>query len=165
MRPVQVVHDILDFMVGDRIKVDKYEIFEDVMDTLEDRFEDIYGDEVAEEDLPIRIRHEQTDNIRQTLIDVDFDQDDVYEMTINISGDHVLLVVDNGPITGLNAAGPLREPCEDGQRPQRNAHSSTGAMTAAISASAGASSPAAHSASCSSPAPAAGRRRRSSPAR
>ena len=39
-----VVHDILDFMVGDRLKVDKYEIFEHVMDTLEDRFEDIYGD-------------------------------------------------------------------------------------------------------------------------
>ncbi len=91
-----VVHDILDFMVGDRLKVDKYEIFEHVMDTLEDRFEDIYGDKVAEEDLPIRIRHEQTDNVRQTFIDVDFDEDDVYDMTINIAGDHVLLVVDTG---------------------------------------------------------------------
>ena len=91
----QVVHDILDFMVGDRIKVSKYEIFKEVMDSLEDRFEDIYGNEVAKDDLPIRIRHEQTDNIRQTLIDVDFDQDQIYEMTINISGDHVLMVVDN----------------------------------------------------------------------
>jgi Ca2+-binding RTX toxin-like protein len=91
-----VVHDILDFMVGDRLKVDKYEIFEQVMDTLEDRFEDIYGDKVAEEDLPIRIRHEQIDDIRQTFIDVDFDEDDIYDMTINIAGDHVLLVVDTG---------------------------------------------------------------------
>ena len=91
----QVVHDILDFMVGDRIKVSKYEIFKEVIETLEDRFEDIYGEAVPREDLPIRIRHEQTDAIRQTLIDVDFDHDDVYEMTINISGDHVLLVVDN----------------------------------------------------------------------
>ena len=91
-----VVHDILDFMVGDRLKVDKYEIFEHVMDTLEDRFEDIYGDSVEQEDLPIRIRHEQTDNVRQTFIDVDFDEDDVYDMTINIAGDHVLLVVDTG---------------------------------------------------------------------
>ena len=91
----QVVHDILDFMVGDRIKVSKYEIFKEVIDTLEDRFEVIYGEEVDREDLPIRIRHEQTDTIKQTLIDVDFDHDDIYEMTINISGDHVLLVVDN----------------------------------------------------------------------
>ena len=92
----QIVHDILDFMVGDRIKVSKYEVFKEVMDTLEDRFEDIYGQKVDKEDLPIRIRHEQTDNVRQTFIDVDFDDDDVHDMTINIAGDHVLLVVDNG---------------------------------------------------------------------
>ena len=66
------------------------------MDTLEDRFEDIYGDERGGRGLPIRIRHEQTDNVRQTFIDVDFDRDDVYDMTINIAGDHVLLVVDTG---------------------------------------------------------------------
>ena len=83
-------------MVGDRIKVSKYEVFEEVMDTLEDRFEDIYGEKVDKDELPIRIRHEQTDNIRQTFIDVDFDEDDVHDMTINIAGDHVLLVVDNG---------------------------------------------------------------------
>lgn len=92
----QIVHDILDFMVGDRIKVSKYEIFEQVMDTLEDRFEDIYGEELDKDELPIRIRHEQTDNVRQTFIDVDLDNDDVHEMTINIAGNHVLLVVDNG---------------------------------------------------------------------
>ena len=92
----QIVHDILDFMVGDRIKVSKYEVFEEVMDTLEDRFEDIYGEKVDKDELPIRIRHEQTDNVRQTFIDVDFDDDDVHDMTINIAGNHVLLVVDNG---------------------------------------------------------------------
>jgi Ca2+-binding RTX toxin-like protein len=91
----QVVHDILDFMVGDRIKISKYEIFKEVMNSLEDRFEDIYGDAVNEDELPIRIRHEQTDQVRQTLIDVDFDRDDTYEMTINIIGDHVLMVVDH----------------------------------------------------------------------
>ncbi len=91
----QVVHDILDFMVGDRIQISKYEIFKEVMDSIEDRFEDIYGNQLAKDDLPIRIRHEQTDNIRQTLIDVDFDQDNIYDMTINISGDHILMVIDN----------------------------------------------------------------------
>ncbi len=65
------------------------------MNSLEDRFEDIYGDAVGEDELPIRIRHEQTDQVRQTLIDVDFDRDDTYEMTINITGDHVLMVVDH----------------------------------------------------------------------
>ncbi len=92
----QVVHEILDFMVGDRVQVSRYEVFEKVMDTLEDRFEDIYGADVAEEGLPIRIRHEGTDAIRQTFIDVDFDRDDVFDMSISIAGDRVLLVVDTG---------------------------------------------------------------------
>ena len=90
----QVVHDILDFMVGDRIRISQYSIVKEVMDSLEDRFEDLYGNQIDKDELPIRIRHEQTDDLQQTFIDADFDQDDTYELSIAISGNHILMVVE-----------------------------------------------------------------------
>jgi len=90
-----VVHQILDFMVGDRIDVSKYKIFEEVLDGIEDRFEDIYGDKADATPLPIRVRHEGTDELSQTLIEVDMDRDEHYEMTINLTGHHLLVIVEN----------------------------------------------------------------------
>lgn len=90
-----VVHQILDFMVGDRIDVSKYKIFEEVMDGLEDRFEEIYGDKADAEPLPIRVRHEGTDDMSRTFIEVDMDKDQHYEMTINLTGHHLLVIVEN----------------------------------------------------------------------
>lgn len=89
----QVIHEILDFMVGDRVKISQYEIFEEVVDTLEDRFENIYGD-VDDDDLPIRIRHERTDDMRTTYIEADMNRDDIYELTIKLEGNHMLTVVE-----------------------------------------------------------------------
>ncbi|ATU94437.1 calcium-binding protein [Phyllobacterium zundukense] len=91
----EVIHQILDFMVGDRIEMSRYEIFEDVIDSLEDRFEEAYGDQAAAQPLPIRVRHEGTDELEQTLIEVDMDRDDHYEMTINLSGHHMLMIIEN----------------------------------------------------------------------
>ncbi len=91
----EVVHQILDFMVGDRIDVSKYKIFEEVMDGLGDRFEDIYGEKADSEPLPIRVRHEGTDDMSRTFIEVDMDKDQHYEMTINLTGHHLLVIVEN----------------------------------------------------------------------
>ena len=96
----EVIHQILDFMVGDRIEMSKYEIFEEVLDTLEERFEDAYGEDADAQPLPIRIRHEGTDELEQTLIEVDMDRDQHYEMTINLSGHHMLMIVENPATTG-----------------------------------------------------------------
>lgn len=90
----QLVHQILDFMVGDRIKMSRYDIFDEVMDTLEDRFEDIYGND-DEDDLPIRIRHEQTDNTKTTYVEADFDRNEHYELSIKLDGHHMLIIVEN----------------------------------------------------------------------
>ncbi|MBY5720068.1 cadherin-like domain-containing protein [Rhizobium leguminosarum] len=90
-----LVHQILDFMVGDRIDVSKYKIFEEVMDGLEERFENIYGEKADAEALPIRVRHEGTDELSQTFIEVDMDKDQHYEMTINLTGHHLLVIVEN----------------------------------------------------------------------
>jgi Ca2+-binding RTX toxin-like protein len=90
-----VVHQILDFMVGDRIDVSKYKIFEDVMDGLQDHFEEVYGDKADADPLPIRVRHEGTDEMSRTFIEVDMDKDEYYEMTINLTGHHLLVIVEN----------------------------------------------------------------------
>ena len=91
----KVIHQILDFMVGDRIEMSRYEIFEDVIDSLEDRFEETYGDDADAQPLPIRVRHEGTDELQKTLIEVDMDRDEHYEMTINLTGHHMLMIVEN----------------------------------------------------------------------
>jgi len=89
-----VMHQILDFMVGDRIEMSRYQIFEEIVDNLEDHFEQIYGVDIDEEALPIRVRHEGTDEFGQTLIEIDGDNDQKYEMTINLSGHHLLMVIE-----------------------------------------------------------------------
>jgi len=90
-----IVQEIHDFEVGDRIKVSRYDIFKHVVDTLEDHFEDIYGESVDASDLPIRIQHERSDDLWTTIIEADFDGDQTYELTINIHGDHHVTVVEN----------------------------------------------------------------------
>ncbi len=82
----QLGYEIHEFMAGDRIRISRFEIFEKALDTLEDRFEDTYGDG-AEDDLPIRIRHERTDEYRKVLIEADLDGDARYELAVTIVGD------------------------------------------------------------------------------
>jgi hypothetical protein len=89
-----MVHHILDFMVGDRIETSSYRIFEQIADDLESHFEAVYGDTGDDDGLPIRVRHEGTHELSQTLIEIDTDNNNSYEMTINLSGHHMLVVID-----------------------------------------------------------------------
>ncbi len=91
----EVIHQILDFMVGDRIEMSKYRIFEEALDSLADRFEETYGEDLKVETLPIRVRHQATGDLEETLVEVDMDQDENFEMTINLSGHHLLMIVEN----------------------------------------------------------------------
>ena len=88
------MHEIVDFKVGDLIRMSKYDIFEEVYDGLEDRFEDIYGDGVDDDEVAIRYRNEQTDGIDRTIIEADLDNDDIYETTIALHGSYVLVIVE-----------------------------------------------------------------------
>ena len=90
----EMVHHILDFMVGDRIETSSYRIFEQIADDLESHFEAVYGDTGDDDGLPIRVRHEGTHELSQTLIEIDTDNNNSYEMTINLSGHHMLVVID-----------------------------------------------------------------------
>ena len=89
-----VMHEILDFEVGDRVRMSKYDLFEKVYDELEDRFGEIYGDDFDEDDVPIRYRHDRTDDLSRTIIEADFNDDDVWETTIALDGHRILIVVE-----------------------------------------------------------------------
>ncbi|CAN7347874.1 calcium-binding protein [Devosia sp. LjRoot3] len=84
----QLVHDILDFVVGDRIRVADYDISRKAARTEEERFEDFYEelDEGDREDLPIRVRYERYDDIDHSIIEADVDGDDVFEIAIRVDG-------------------------------------------------------------------------------
>jgi Ca2+-binding RTX toxin-like protein len=89
-----IAYEIVDFMVGDRIRISRYELFEEIMDSLEDRFEDIYGDDIDDDDLPIRITNSRTDEVRTTLIEADLNGDDIYELSISLHGDHQITITE-----------------------------------------------------------------------
>lgn len=88
-------HEITDFRHGDRVRISKYDLFEKVLDELEDDFERVYGFEVDEDDIHIRARHDVTDKAWRTIIEADVDRDGTYEMTINIAGQHVLVLLEH----------------------------------------------------------------------
>ena len=89
-----IAYEILDFMIGDRIRISRYDLFEEVMDSLEDRFEDIYGDDIDDEDLPIRITNARSDHVRTTLIEADLNGDDIYELAISLNGEHQITITE-----------------------------------------------------------------------
>lgn len=87
--------EILDFKVGDRIRMSKYDLFEKVFDKFEDEFEKIYGNDIDDDDVRIRYRHESDDERDRTVIEADFNRDDIYETTITLEGRHLLVIVEN----------------------------------------------------------------------
>jgi Ca2+-binding RTX toxin-like protein len=90
-----VVHEILDFKVGDLIRMSKYDIFEEVLAEMGDQLEEIYGRTVRSDAAAIRYRHEKTDEIDRTLIEADLDRDAVFETTIEVQGRHALIIVEH----------------------------------------------------------------------
>jgi len=92
--PVAANHIILDFAVGDRIHMSKYDIFERVLDRHEDQFEAIYGDDFEEDDIAIRYRHDRVDELSRTVIEADFNRDGIWETTVTIDGARMLVVIE-----------------------------------------------------------------------
>ena len=83
-----LVHEILDFVVGDRIRVADYDIAHADIRSAEERFEALY-DEVEqgfEDQLPIRVRYERYDDMDHTIIEADLNRNAVYEISINVHG-------------------------------------------------------------------------------
>jgi len=88
-------HMILDFNVGDRVRMSKYDIFEKVLDEIEERFEEIYGDDFEDDDMAIRYRHDRVDDISRTVIEADFNNDGVWETAVMIDGTRALVIIEH----------------------------------------------------------------------
>jgi hypothetical protein len=96
-------HHIQGFEVGDWVRMSKYDIFDNAVSAVEDAFHEVYGDNQAGADsqsmqdlvAPIRIRYESSNDVHNTFIDADLDQNGTYETTVQIDGDHHLQIVDN----------------------------------------------------------------------
>lgn len=85
----ELVHQIIDFMVGDRVMVEQFEISGTARNAAEDLFSRVYeGQANGGNDVPIRIRYERFDGMDHTIIDVDFDMNNEFEMSIDIYGHH-----------------------------------------------------------------------------
>ena len=93
----QLVHEILDFVVGDRIHVADYEISRRAERLEEQRFEQFYDDLDSGFDsaLPIRVTYAHYDDMDHTIIEADANRDDVYEIAIALHGISVPLNIDS----------------------------------------------------------------------
>jgi Ca2+-binding RTX toxin-like protein len=84
-----VRHVIEDFEVGDRVRLSIYDIFEqDEEDDLETRMGSL--DQMQDSQVPIRFR--SMDDGHKTQIEADFDNDNSFEITIELDGNHHLLL-------------------------------------------------------------------------
>ena len=93
--PEPMRFEITDFRAGDRVRMSKYDLFEKVFDRLEDEFERIYGDDVDDDDVRIKYRHENEEGRERTIIEADFNRDYAYETTITLEGRHLLVIVEH----------------------------------------------------------------------
>lgn len=84
----QLVHEIIDFVVGDRIHVADYEIARSAERLEEERFEQFYDDldDGFESALPIRVTYAFYDDMDHTIIEADANRDDFYEISIILEG-------------------------------------------------------------------------------
>lgn len=91
----QLVHEILDFVVGDRIYVAKYEISRVDERLEEERFEQFYDDldDGFESALPIRVTHAFYDDMDHTIIEADTNRDNIYDISIILEGVQPELIV------------------------------------------------------------------------
>jgi Ca2+-binding RTX toxin-like protein len=84
----EVVHDILDFVVGDRVRVNDYGNHQTEgveADFFRALYEDGNDDWLASE-LPILLHYERYDDVDHTIIQADMNRDSVFEVTIDIHG-------------------------------------------------------------------------------
>jgi hypothetical protein len=85
----EVVHQILDFVVGDRVRVRDYDLDRDQHRAEQDLFAAVYGDDDDDwlrSDVPIQLRHERIGDEDWTIILADIDGDQAADIAINIQG-------------------------------------------------------------------------------
>ena len=84
---VKLIHQILDFMVGDQVHVADYEFRKIRGDDGAERFERIYdsgGEGLDDDEFMIRLRDATTGEVQYAVIEVDRDRDDRFDFSVEI---------------------------------------------------------------------------------
>ena len=91
----QLVYEILDFVVGDRIHVADYEISHRAEQAQDELFNEVYAalEDGFDASLPIRVSHAFYDDMDHTIIEADVDRNDFYEISITLDGVQLPLTV------------------------------------------------------------------------
>ena len=80
----QLVHQILDFLVGDELVVADYH-FQRVMETDgHSRFEKVYAPELDDDEFIVRMRDVHTGEMQYAVVEVDRDKDNVFEFSVEV---------------------------------------------------------------------------------
>lgn len=85
-------HEIRDFRTGDTIRLVEVDMFRKALDDFEDMFEQIYG--LDDDQMMIRVRHDQFEDVRQTIIEADLNRDSHFETVIFVHGLHAFMITD-----------------------------------------------------------------------
>ena len=88
-----VQHQVTDFLVGDCLRTSQYDVLEDSSGSGNDSFQDAFGNVLDQFNIPIRVRHELINAVKQTFVDSDLNNDGSYDLTVFLDGQHVLHVV------------------------------------------------------------------------
>jgi Ca2+-binding RTX toxin-like protein len=82
------IHEILDFMVGDNIRIKEFELFQS--ESVADDFQQQYGDDNQNDEGPIRVRHDRVADLERTYVEADMNSDDQYEISIALYGNFAM---------------------------------------------------------------------------
>ncbi|MDB5540942.1 MAG: hypothetical protein JWQ89_2669 [Devosia sp.] len=84
--------DIVDFEVGDLLRVGSYEIRETRAEEPVPQFDSLYADTGQDDAPPIKTRDDHVDDFDVTIIEADLDRDGTYEVYVSLRGLHDLHV-------------------------------------------------------------------------
>ena len=82
------IHEILDFMVGDNIRIKEFELFQS--EGAADDFQQQYGEDNQNAEGPIRVRHDRLADLERTYVEADMNADNEYEISIALYGNFAM---------------------------------------------------------------------------
>lgn len=92
----QNLFHVSDFDAGDYVGVNQHKFFKKLANDIENQFELVYGEKLDCGDALVRYRQDLVNDVAQTVVEIDFDRDDVFETTVALNGSHALVLFDNG---------------------------------------------------------------------
>ena len=84
--------EIVDFAVGDRLKIGLYDVWERPSSDAAPQFDSVYAGTDADAGPPIATRDDHLGDLDVTVVEADLDRDDAYEIVVSLRGHHDLAI-------------------------------------------------------------------------